>query len=104
MDMGHCQYCHEQIPTGKFIALNGGALLQYHNDPDTAMPSESLSEFLSVTCHDWNGDGDEVYKEHDIIPFNGGLGIGQFEVYFCSKECCRNWFNMQLEQIPDIRT
>lgn len=105
--MGICANCKKDIIPGKFIVFSGGALLRDEDDPTTAMPHERLQAFLELVCHD-DDEIDEVYKSRWIYDelneeadCHGELG--QFEWYFCCKQCCLNWFKNHLDQIPDIR-
>ncbi|VAW58918.1 hypothetical protein MNBD_GAMMA08-1551 [hydrothermal vent metagenome] len=92
-----CDCCGKDI-AGNFININGGALLQEPNDPTSASSDELLQEFLSIILHE---DSTETYKSEDIVPINED-GYGQFEWYFCSKSCVKQFFNDWLDKIPDI--
>lgn len=92
-----CDNCKKDI-TGKFICVNGGALLQDENNPASAGMSERLEEFLSITTHN---DDINLYETVDIVPYNIN-GNGQFEWYFCSKNCLKNFFGKYFDKITDI--
>jgi len=92
-----CDCCGKDI-TGNFININGGALLKSSTIPDLSSSSNQLQEFLSINFHE---DSSQTY-ESAVIVANDENSFGQFEWYFCSKECVRQFFNDWLDKIPDI--
>lgn len=92
-----CNYCGKDV-TGNFINVNGGALLKSPNIPDLSSSSEQLEEFLSINLHE---DSSQTYKSVEIVQ-SEEKSYGQFEWYFCSKHCVKQFFNEWLDKIPDI--
>ncbi len=92
-----CDCCGKDI-TGNFINVNGGALLESKDDPDSSSWSDRLHPFLSINLHD---DNNEEYTSAEIVPDDKN-SMGQFEWYFCSKKCVRKFFNDWLDRIPDV--
>ncbi len=92
-----CDNCGKDV-TGRFLCINGGALLQDETDKEHAGMDDRLDEFMSITTHD---DEKELYKDVDIVPYNSD-GYGQFEWYFCNKKCLKEYFTELLDKVEDI--
>lgn len=92
-----CDCCGKDI-TGNFINISGGALLKSSAIAGLSSSSDQLQEFLSINLHE---DSTETYKSVEIAE-NNENSFGQFEWYFCSKHCVREFFNEWLDKIPDI--
>jgi len=92
-----CACCKKSMKSD-FINVNGGALLQHPRNPHTSISSRKLVEFLSINLHD---DTNQNY-DSAVIAQGDFDSFGQFEWYFCSKKCVREFFNKWLDKIPDI--
>lgn len=92
-----CKICSKDI-NGRFLCLSGGALLM-DRETDSGGSDENMDAFLSITTHD---DNNNLYETNDIIPINNGTSDGQFEIYFCSKKCIKQFFNDHVDKCSDI--
>ena len=80
-----CKNCDNQLIQGNFIVFGGGALLM-DRKTDCGGPDDNMDAFLHLTCHD---DENNIYENH---AFEDYLKGGQFEYYFCCKQCVVSGF------------
>ncbi|WP_435263863.1 hypothetical protein [Tenacibaculum sp. nBUS_03] len=95
-----CPICKTNRITlnSEFYVLNGGALEKINND--TSIPSDIMEGFLSVQYH--SGENSENYGFNiDIVDESKG---GQFDIYFCSTNCMKEFFNQLIDTIEKKTT
>jgi hypothetical protein len=91
---GTCTYCKE--PTkGNFVVHNGGALLRIPGT-NSAAPDENLISSLSLLDHGVTSSG----KPLNVCK---NEGFGQFEFYFCSTGCLRNFFKTLVDDFESLK-
>lgn len=85
----HCSGCGRD--TGEnFLTLNGGALY-YDETLNAQFPDSKGRAFLDITSHH-----NDVPKGISLIS---GLESCQYEFYFCSSTCIRNFFNKVVDDL-----
>ena len=84
-----CSSCGKT--TGEnFLTLNGGALY-YNSDLNAHFPDENGRAFLDISSHH-----DKVPTGLKIISNNDSC---QYEFYFCSTQCIRDFFNTIVDDL-----
>ena len=82
----------------EFYVLNGGALEKINKN--TSMSSGKMEGFLSVQYHSGD-DSENCGFNFDIVDKSEG---GQFDIYFCSTNCMRQFFNELIDKIEKKTT
>jgi hypothetical protein len=77
----------------EFYVLNGGALEKINQD--VSISSDKMEGFLSVQYHPEKDNGNRGFNI-DIVDQSKG---GQFDIYFCSTSCMRQFFNEFIDEI-----
>lgn len=90
---GNCTYCRKKN-NGKFITLNGGAMIRNGKYASVFMREDVLT-FLTLYDH-----GVTISGHHLKICDNEGLG--QFEFYFCSIKCLRAFLNQLVDDFEKM--
>lgn len=93
-----CPQCHHEkiFEPNQFVVLSGGALKML--DKDNGGPSPDMQGFLDITFHGADvacggkGKDDCLNDQHATLPLVENSTDGQFELYFCSIECLRSFF------------
>jgi hypothetical protein len=82
-----------------FAVLSGGASLM-DRKKEFGGPDERMDGFLALHWHgahdDGAGDHREIYKIIDIARKIKG---GQFDIYFCSTNCLRQYLNYCVDEL-----
>jgi hypothetical protein len=97
-----CPWCKKSkiFEPHSFAVLGGGALLQARDG--SAGPSEKMEGFFHLSWHGAHSNDGGEGKDPDIV---GTVDIvrnvqgGQFEIYFCSTECLRNFLNYCVDSL-----
>ena len=82
---GECPACGMNVDVRQ-VVLNGGALQQSKGNPNSLYMSDSLSGFLSLSLHSHN-----FHDKSRQIDFAQDALNGQFELYFCSPKCVKDY-------------
>lgn len=92
-----CPICKVNNTTldSEFYVLNGGALEKVNKN--TSMSSDILEGFLSVQYHSGEKNKNPGVNI-DIVEKSKG---GQFDIYFCSTNCMRQFFNKLIDTIEN---
>jgi hypothetical protein len=97
VEPGQCPICRGLLNAepGSFAFINGGALRRV--DKQAAVPDAYLLGFLSVGFHGAHGQVEQAASASIHIAEN--VPIGQFEFYFCSTQCMREFFNECVNEV-----
>lgn len=94
---GKCAACGQTRvgePHG-FAFLNGGALKRI--DKRTSVPSDELEGFLAVGYHGAHGGTES--EASAMVSVAEEVPTGQFEYYFCSTLCLRQFLNGCVDEL-----
>ena len=97
VQQGKCTACGKTDvgePHG-FAFLNGGALKRI--DQRTSMPSGELEGFLAVGYH--GAHGSTKSEASAMVSVAEEVPAGQFEYYFCSTFCLRQFLNGCIDEL-----
>jgi hypothetical protein len=79
--------------------LSGGALLM-DRETDSGGMSDDMDGFLSLTWHGAHDGGQGEHKDiHTSVYVADYTRGGQYEVYFCSTKCLREYLNFCVDQL-----
>lgn len=84
-----------------FICLSGGALV--YNKKGNSKFVENHNGFLSISYHGHHYENIEDSKKdvYASIPIVDDSLNGQFDIYFCSKECVKKWVGELLNDLEE---
>lgn len=92
-----CPWCKKEkvYEPHAMAILNAGALRRVRRG--AYLPGKDLYGFVSLT---WHGDDtDDHYHEYTSIDIVEKSAYGQFELYFCSTDCLRAFFNYCVDEL-----
>ena len=75
--------------------MNGGALKKL--DDRNSAPSPDLEAFLTLGYH--GAHGGSKSEPSATVSIAEDVPIGQFEYYFCSTECLRQFLNKCVDEL-----
>ena len=83
---------------GTFSFVAGGALRRL--DEDNSEIGDDLLGFLNIGHHSAHSNGESLPSAClDLVEESP---IGQFELYFCSTNCLRQYFNRCMDQLEEM--
>ena len=90
-----CPQCRQRrvFEPHSFAVLSGGACLL---DPDSGDggPDDRMQGFLDLTWHGAHGSGRGEHRDrYSTLPLVCDAAGGQYELYFCSSGCLRQFLN-----------
>jgi len=94
---GECPICHKTGAgePGGFAWVNGEALLDLGND--MTIPDKRIKMSLRIGFH---GAHDETRSEPSAcVEIVSNPSVGQFEFYFCSTACLRQFFSECVDEL-----
>lgn len=96
-----CRICGQSriLEPNSFAALSGGALLM-DRQINSGGPDDRLDGFLNLTWHGAHDHG--VGEQRDVfaqINIAEDVRRGQFDLYFCSTKCLREFFNHSVDSL-----
>jgi hypothetical protein len=92
---GLCPVCKKNkvCEPNSMVVFSGGACLM-DKQRKSGGPHQSMDAFLNIAWHGAHDHGvgkdRDQYRTIDIVEDVKG---GQFEFYFCSKKCFKDWIN-----------
>ena len=95
---GECPICHKTGGMGEpnsFAIVNAGALLDIGNG--AAIPDQRIKAFFDIGYH---GSHDETTSKPSArLEIVSDPIMGQFEFYFCSTACLRQFFSECVDEL-----
>ena len=83
---------------GTFSFVAGGALRRI--DENCSEIGDDLLGFLNIGHHSAHPNGEDL--PNACLDLVEESPIGQFELYFCSTKCLRQYFNRCVDQLEDM--
>jgi hypothetical protein len=104
----NCAWCKRSkvCEPHSFAVLDGGALLINRRTGDGG-PDDRLDGFFDLTWHGAHKDEGGKGEYSDIIARVGiakDVRGGQFEIYFCSTKCLREFLNHAVDKLEEKRS
>ena len=90
---GECAFCGGNNRNG-FVGISAGAM-QSTTTPGTYVPLDDASGWFSLFDHGITKSGNPLQIVNDC-------DIGQFEIFFCSTECLRGFFNKIVDDFENL--
>ncbi len=79
--------------------ISGGALLMNRKD-DSGGPSGNLESYLNLSWHGAHDGGEGEDREIGLImDIAQDVKGGQFDLYFCSTSCLREFLNSCVDEL-----
>lgn len=105
-DKAICPWCKENkvFEPHSFVHIGGGALLEYPDEDETFGSSEKMLVFFHVGWHGAHPEDGGVGKDPDTyvnLNIANDVEGGQFELYFCSTKCLREFLNSCVDKLED---
>lgn len=95
-----CHHCGNEIRNHRFYNFNAGILKNLAPNFSQIITTETNYEFfIDMSVHDgYKVSGGTNIQILEDIPVHHH----QVDIYFCSKECLRDWFVNKVNQLPDL--
>ncbi len=98
-----CPWCQKNkvLEPHSFAMLGGGALLMNRKD-NSGGPNDKMDGFLYIAFHGAHNGG--LGKDQGIggmIELARDVRGGQFDLYFCSTRCLREYLNYCVDELEE---
>lgn len=99
--MSKCHKCNTEIKGDKFYHFGAGALKIEDEDNAISFPRDEALSFATVSVHD-HGLYDIDFQGLFYAEVGEHGANGQFEFYFCSKQCLLNYFTDHVNSLANL--
>jgi hypothetical protein len=88
-----CVFCNKRMNLRKgFAFVSGGAIENAEGKP---LDFKKLDGFVDIAFHGPPGD----FEAYTVLLIAKDFSQGQFEIYFCSTGCLRNFFSTLVDRL-----